>query len=105
MWPLNQFMFTDSTEPASGDGCDDKEKKYIAKVQKKFGADAAKFAKEAARLQKMQGGKMKPELLQGQEMVSVLEAGSERVPAAAVVALHNGMGPAPGEPLLRWNRT
>ena len=51
-------------EPASGDGCDDKEKKYIAKVQKKFGADAAKFAKEAARLQKMQGGKMKPELLQ-----------------------------------------
>ena len=48
----------------SPDACDDKEKKYIAKVQKKFGADAAKFAKEAARLQKMQGGKMKPELLQ-----------------------------------------
>ena len=51
-------------DPKSGDGCDDKEKKYIAKVQKKFGSDAAKFAKEAERLQKMQGGKMKPELLQ-----------------------------------------
>jgi|EP00937_MAST-01D_sp_MAST-1D-sp2_P001788 FKBP-type peptidyl-prolyl cis-trans isomerase FklB len=51
-------------EPVSGDGCNDKEKKYVEKATKKFGGDKEKLNAEAARLRKMQGGKMKPELQQ-----------------------------------------
>jgi hypothetical protein len=50
--------------PATGAGCNDKEKAFIAKAGKKFGGDKAKLAAEAERLTKMSGSKMKPELQQ-----------------------------------------
>ena len=49
-------------DPADPKGCSEKEKKYIAKQEKK-GLDAAGLEKEIARLEKMSSKKMKPELV------------------------------------------
>ena len=49
-------------DPADPKGCSEKEKKYIAKQEKK-GLDAAGLEKEIARLEKMSSKKMKPELI------------------------------------------
>ena len=53
-----------SCAAASGEGCNDKEKAFIAKCATKFSGDKAKLAKEAERLQGMSGKAMKPELQQ-----------------------------------------
>jgi len=47
-------------EPSSGKGCDDKSKKYIAKMSKKT---LEQLEKEIARLAKMKARKMKPKLV------------------------------------------
>ena len=49
-------------DPAEPKGCSDKEKKYIAKTEKK-NLDAAGLQKEIARLEKMAGKKMKASLI------------------------------------------
>lgn len=49
-------------DPAEPKGCSDKEKKYIAKTEKK-NLDAAGLEKEIARLDKMAGKKMKASLI------------------------------------------
>jgi hypothetical protein len=46
----------------SGEGCDEKQTKFIAKVAEKFGGDQGKLVAELARLQKQVGSKMKPSL-------------------------------------------
>ena len=49
-------------DPSNGEGCDEKETKFIAKVAEKFGGVKAKLEGELARLKKMAAGKMKPSL-------------------------------------------
>merc|ERR1712195_267624 len=49
-------------DPANGEGCDEKETKFIAKVAEKFGGVKAKLEGELERLKKMASGKMKPTL-------------------------------------------
>ena len=49
-------------DPAKPDGCSEREQKFITKMTKK-GLDEAGLDKEIARLEKMSGKKMKPELL------------------------------------------
>lgn len=46
-------------DPKTGDGCDDRETKFIAKMKT---ASATELAEQAARLEKMKGEKMAPEL-------------------------------------------
>jgi hypothetical protein len=48
--------------PKDESGCNDKEKGYIAKIDKKYNGDAAKLGAELKRLEGMKGNKMKPEL-------------------------------------------
>ena len=48
-------------DPKDPSGCSDKQKKYIAKMEKK-NLDTAGLEKEIARLTKMSGKRMKPEL-------------------------------------------
>merc|ERR1712146_191849 len=48
--------------PSSMDDCDERESKYIEKLQGK-GYDADDVSKELARLKRMSGGKMKPSLV------------------------------------------
>jgi len=48
--------------PNTKDGCNDKEKKYITKIEAKYEGDTSKLEAELKRLVGMQGSKLKPEL-------------------------------------------
>merc|ERR1719473_2186395 len=49
-------------DPATLEGCNEKEQKYVEKIGKKFGGDVGKLSAELERLKGMASGSMKPEL-------------------------------------------